>query len=117
MSRAERKSAWPPSWKAPTSKETRVRVELLAKIIPSVFPASGFSAYSPRFIRSANSNRATSSGQVKSGIAVKVHHPQFAAALGPERFHREIEILTRLRHARIVPVLESDEAGTLLYLV
>ena len=40
---AERKSAWPPSWKAPTSKETRVRVELLAKIIPSVLPASGLS--------------------------------------------------------------------------
>jgi eukaryotic-like serine/threonine-protein kinase len=50
-------------------------------------------------------------------VAVKVLHPQFAAALGPDRFHREIEILTRLRHARIVPVLESDEAGTLLYLV
>jgi serine/threonine-protein kinase len=50
-------------------------------------------------------------------VAIKVLHPQFAAALGPERFHREIEILTRLRHPRIVPVLDSDEAGTLLYLV
>ena len=28
-----------------------MRVELLAKIIPSVLPASGFSRYSPRFIR------------------------------------------------------------------
>jgi serine/threonine-protein kinase len=46
-----------------------------------------------------------------------VLHPQFAAALGPERFHREIEILARLRHPQIVPVLDSDEAGTLLYLV
>ncbi|HEX3235803.1 MAG TPA: serine/threonine-protein kinase [Gemmatimonadales bacterium] len=50
-------------------------------------------------------------------VAVKVLHPQFAMALGPERFHREIEILSRLRHERIVPVLESDEAGALLYLV
>jgi serine/threonine protein kinase len=50
-------------------------------------------------------------------VAVKVLHPQFAAALGPDRFHREIEILTRLRHPRIVPVLDSGEAGTLLYLV
>jgi serine/threonine protein kinase len=50
-------------------------------------------------------------------VAVKVLHPQFAAALGPERFHREIEILTRLRHPRIVPILDSDEAGVLLYLV
>jgi serine/threonine protein kinase len=50
-------------------------------------------------------------------VAIKVLHPQFAAALGPERFHREIEILTRLQHPRIVPVLDSDEAGTLLYLV
>jgi eukaryotic-like serine/threonine-protein kinase len=50
-------------------------------------------------------------------VAVKVIHPQFAAALGPERFHREIEILTRLRHPQIVPILDSDEAGALLYLV
>ena len=50
-------------------------------------------------------------------VAIKVLHPQFAAALGPERFHREIEILTRLQHSRIVPVLDSDEAGMLLYLV
>jgi serine/threonine-protein kinase len=50
-------------------------------------------------------------------VAIKVLHPQFAAALGPERFHREIETLTRLRHPQIVPVLDSDEAGTLLYLV
>ncbi len=50
-------------------------------------------------------------------VAVKVLHPQFAAALGPERFHREIEILSRLRHPQIVPILDSDEAGTLLYLV
>jgi eukaryotic-like serine/threonine-protein kinase len=50
-------------------------------------------------------------------VAIKVLHPQFAAALGPERFHREIEILTRLQHPRIVPVLDSDEAGALLYLV
>jgi eukaryotic-like serine/threonine-protein kinase len=50
-------------------------------------------------------------------VAIKVLHPQFAAALGPERFHREIEILARLRHPQIVPVLDSDEAGTLLYLV
>jgi serine/threonine protein kinase len=50
-------------------------------------------------------------------VAIKVLHPQFAAALGPERLHREVEILTRLRHPQIVPVLDSDEAGTLLYLV
>ena len=50
-------------------------------------------------------------------VAIKVLHPQFAAALGPERFHREIEILARLRHPHIVPVLDSDEAGALLYLV
>jgi serine/threonine-protein kinase len=50
-------------------------------------------------------------------VAIKVLRPQFAAALGPDRFHREIEILTRLRHPRIVPVLDSDVAGTFLYLV
>src|SRR4051812_1706931 len=71
MSRDERKSACPPSWKAPTSKETRVRVELLAKIIPSVFPASDLSRYVPAFIRAARSKRARSSAREKSGMARK----------------------------------------------
>ena len=43
MSRLERNRAWPPSWKAPTSKETRVRVDDLAKTMASVLPARGFS--------------------------------------------------------------------------
>jgi serine/threonine-protein kinase len=34
-------------------------------------------------------------------VAVKVLHPEVAAALGPERFEREIVILSRLRHPRI----------------
>ncbi len=50
-------------------------------------------------------------------VAVKVLRPHFATLLGPDRFHREIEILSRLRHPRIVPLLDSDVAGTLLYLV
>jgi eukaryotic-like serine/threonine-protein kinase len=50
-------------------------------------------------------------------VAVKVLHPEFAAILGATRFHREIEILSRLSHPSIVPVLDSDEAGALLYLV
>ena len=33
--------AWPPSWCMPTSKETRVRVELNSKIMASVCPLSG----------------------------------------------------------------------------
>src|SRR3954469_3174154 len=71
MSREERNRAWPPSWKAPTSNETRVRVEILAKIIASVLPAGGFSRESPRFMRAARSKTARSSGLEKSGIARK----------------------------------------------
>ena len=50
-------------------------------------------------------------------VAVKVLHPDVAAALGPQRFEREIVILSRLRHPRIVPILDSGAAGVLLYLV
>ena len=53
MSRGERKSACPPSCQAPTSKETRVRVEDFMKIIASDFPARGFFAYLPMRMRSA----------------------------------------------------------------
>ena len=40
--------ASPPSWRMATSKETRVRVDGLSKIIASVWPASGRSPRSPR---------------------------------------------------------------------
>jgi eukaryotic-like serine/threonine-protein kinase len=50
-------------------------------------------------------------------VAIKVLRPEVACFLGPDRFHREIEILRRLRHSRIVPVLDSNEAGALLFLV
>jgi eukaryotic-like serine/threonine-protein kinase len=50
-------------------------------------------------------------------VAVKVVRPEVAAVLGPARFHREIGVLKRLEHPGIVPLLDSGEAGSLLYLV
>jgi len=50
-------------------------------------------------------------------VAVKVLHRGLAVALGTDRFHREIEILSRLRHPHIVPVFDSDIAGTFVFLV
>jgi serine/threonine-protein kinase len=48
-------------------------------------------------------------------VAIKVLHPELALTLGPARFRREIAILTQLDHRNILPVLESGEAGSLLY--
>ncbi|MEO5824611.1 MAG: protein kinase [Gemmatimonadales bacterium] len=42
-------------------------------------------------------------------VAVKVVRPELAAALGRERFLREIEIAARLRHPHIVPLYDSGE--------
>ena len=50
-------------------------------------------------------------------VAVKVVRPEIAVALGPARFHREIGVLKRLQHPGIVPLLDSGEIGSLLYLV
>src|SRR5690349_20679245 len=50
------------------------------KIIASVWPASGFLSYSPFRMRSARSNRASSSGVEKSGIARKSRWPVVAGA-------------------------------------
>ena len=43
--------------------------------------------------------------------AVKVLRPELAAALGSDRFPREIRILARLQHPHIVPRLDSGEAN------
>src|ERR1700694_1834254 len=50
-------------------------------------------------------------------VAIKVLHAELAAALGPERFLREIEISARLHHPHIVPLYDSGEADGLLYYV
>ena len=50
-------------------------------------------------------------------VAIKVLTPSLAAALGPERFLREIETTANLRHPNIVPLYESGEADGLLFYV
>ncbi len=48
-------------------------------------------------------------------VAVKVLRPELAAALGPDRFPREIRILARLQHPHILPLLDSGEADGFLF--
>src|SRR5438034_5973905 len=50
-------------------------------------------------------------------VAIKVLKPELAAALGPERFLREIETAARLNHPHILPLHDSGEAEGLLYYV
>ena len=50
-------------------------------------------------------------------VAIKVLHPELAATLGAERFLREIGIAARLSHPHLVPLIDSGEAGGLLYYV
>src|SRR2546422_730916 len=50
-------------------------------------------------------------------VAIKVLEPELAAALGPERFLREIEIAAGLNHPHILPLYDSGEAPTSLYYV
>jgi serine/threonine-protein kinase len=50
-------------------------------------------------------------------VAVKVLRPELAAALGPERFLREIEIAARLTHPHVLPLYDSGEAAGVLYYV
>src|SRR2546426_4445131 len=50
-------------------------------------------------------------------VALKVLKPELAAALGPDRFLREIEIAAGLAHPHILPLYDSGEAGGFLYYV
>jgi len=51
----------------------------------------------------------------KREVALKVLHPELAHALGPERFHREVELAARLQHPHILTVLDSGEAAGYLW--
>jgi serine/threonine-protein kinase len=50
-------------------------------------------------------------------VAVKVMHPRLATALGAERFLREIEFVSSMDHPGIVPLLQSGNAGGVLYYI
>lgn len=50
-------------------------------------------------------------------VALKVLRPELAAAVGAERFLREIEVASRLVHPNILPLHDSDEVDGLLYYV
>ncbi len=59
------------------------------------------------------------SRDVKHGrdVAVKVVRAELAAAMGRERFLREIEIVGGLRHPHIMPLYDSGESDGALYYV
>ena len=50
-------------------------------------------------------------------VAIKVLKPELAAALGRDRFLREIETAAGLNHPHILPLHDSGEAGGFLYYV
>jgi serine/threonine-protein kinase len=51
-------------------------------------------------------------------VAVKVLRPELASAVGPDRFLREIRVLSKLTHPHIVPLLDSGTSdGTLYYVM
>jgi serine/threonine-protein kinase len=50
-------------------------------------------------------------------VALKVLHPEVAAAVGSKRFLREIKIAAKLTHPHILPLYDSGEAGGFLYYV
>ncbi len=50
-------------------------------------------------------------------VAVKVLRPELAAALGADRFHREIEIAANLTHPHVLPLHDSGDADGFLYYV
>src|SRR3989441_13373116 len=53
----------------------------------------------------------------RRAVAIKVLAPELAAALGRERFLREIETAASLSHPHILPLHDSGEADGFLYYV
>src|SRR6184192_2362421 len=50
-------------------------------------------------------------------VALKVLHPDLAAALGAQRFLSEIRTTANLQHPHIVPLHDSGETGGFLFYV
>src|SRR5512147_3046605 len=50
-------------------------------------------------------------------VAVKVLRPDLAAALGTDRFLREIELAAQLQHPAILPLHDSGQAGDSVFYI
>ncbi len=50
-------------------------------------------------------------------VAIKLLRPELSAILGGERFLNEIRVTAHLQHPHILPLLDSGEAGGLLYYI
>src|SRR6266545_4791780 len=50
-------------------------------------------------------------------VAIKVMKPEIAAAIGPDRFLREIDTVARLTHPHILPLYDSGSVDGQLYYV
>ena len=50
-------------------------------------------------------------------VAVKMLRPELTAAIGSDRFLREIRIIAGLQHPHILPLHDSGDAGGSLYYV
>src|SRR5688572_31615360 len=50
-------------------------------------------------------------------VAIKVLLPELSAAIGAERFLREIKVVARMQHPHILPLYDSGEADGVLYFV
>src|SRR2546425_10552264 len=50
-------------------------------------------------------------------VAIKVLRPDVAAAIGADRFLREIAIAARLTHPHVLPLIDSGQADGSLYYV
>ncbi len=50
-------------------------------------------------------------------VAIKTLRPELVAALGPERFLREIRLTAKLNHPNILSLIDSGDAGGVLYYI
>lgn len=50
-------------------------------------------------------------------VAIKVLNTDVSIVLGAERFKREIELTSRLKHPNILSILDAGQAGNSLYYV
>jgi serine/threonine-protein kinase len=50
-------------------------------------------------------------------VVIKVLHPELAAGVNVDRFKREVQLLARLQHPHIVPILSAGEVDGLPYYI
>lgn len=116
-------AAWAANWRG--QRNIRIVDPSSSQVVPVAPVANALPSFGDRYRVERELGRGgmatvylCTDTKIGRSVAIKLLHPDLAAAVGGDRFHREIRIATGLTHPNILPAYDSGELdGQLFYVM